>query len=498
VTSPTSCDTSRPPDNERAGVCQLLSQVVEDLDEPIVVVSPELEILIMNRVAREIAGVTSDSAHPGTCWNLLHGRHWPCRHGEIQCPVAEVQRTRQPVVLRHQHILRGELRSLEITSVPIWGGSGDLLAVVHTQRDVTDRVAIETFTTRARNEWEATADAVPDLLFLASPEGIVVRCNRAAREFLGLTYVEIIGHDLYSLLEATGMEGLDGLEEDHAELRRNHPRHVLELNRYPVPLLQTHLGHVFILRDVTRLRRLETIAASVDLTNNLGHVLSAVRHEIGNPANAIKTALTVLREGWATFSEEKRLTYLDRCRDDIARLQELLDQLRSFTVFESTTPEPTDPAALLSRISTLVQPDLDLRGIRIGLSISADSPCRILADPQAFRQVVLGIVANSIEALEGCTDPRVVLTCRVDELEVHLTIDDNGKGIPEEELDLVFLPLFTTKERGTGLGLYIARTIVTRMGGTIEVSSLPGKGTVFEIILPRLLPEGNPDSPRLV
>lgn len=492
MTSPISLPISEREDRGRTRICRLVTQVVEELREPVIVISPGLEILVMNRAAREIAGVMSGSAHLGSCWDLLHGRKWPCPEGEVHCPVREVQRTRQPVVLRHQHVVRGELRSLEITAAPILDELGDLMAVVHTHRDITDRLTIDNLVARARNEWEATADAVPELVFLASPEGTVVRCNRAAREFLGLTFGEIIGQDLCALLAATGLEGLDALEEDHTELRRDHPRRVLELSRYPVPLPQTLLGFVFVLRDVTRLQRLETIAGSIDLMNNLGHVLSAVRHEIGNPANAIKTALTVLRENWSSFEEPKKLTYVDRCLDDIGRLQELLDQLRSFTLFEATTPEPTEIGPLLERVSSLVTQDLEMHGIRVELSISEAAGCKVLADARAFQQVVLGVVANSIEAMEGHPDSKIVMACQVDDTEVRVAIQDSGKGIPPDELDLVFLPLFTTKERGTGLGLYIARTIVTRMGGTIEVSSQPGHGTVVEITLPRLFPDARP------
>ncbi|OQX19274.1 MAG: hypothetical protein BWK76_05100 [Desulfobulbaceae bacterium A2] len=474
----------------------LLAQLVEALSDPATLLSPESRILAMNRPARAMAGLGPGDDLPETCWEMWRRGFCPCPPGDPGCPVPEALHTGKAVTVLRKDVVRGVERDIEVRAAPVAMGNGDHVAVIHIQRVLSDTVLNEVLA-QARDEWEATADAVPDMIFLSSHGDLVVRCNQAARKFLGLPFSEVIGKNLRELLRQAGVEGVDQWNGDNAQLYGSNPRLVLELHRYATSPARSVTGNVVVLRDVTHLRRLEKLATSMDLMNNLGHVVSFVRHEIGNPANAIKTALTVLTENWDSFDNEKRLAYIARSLADIGRLQDLLHQLRSFTFFEVTAPEPTALGPLLEHLTAMIAHDMEARSIRFGCSVAEAGDCWVLADAKALQQVVLSIAANSIEAMEGRPSPCIRLDCKIDGPDVRISLEDNGKGIPADELALVFLPLYTTKDSGTGLGLYLARTMVTRMGGTIEMRSQPNRQTVVEIVLPRIpTGERHPDSSR--
>jgi two-component system C4-dicarboxylate transport sensor histidine kinase DctB len=105
------------------------------------------------------------------------------------------------------------------------------------------------------------------------------------------------------------------------------------------------------------------------------------------------------------------------------------------------------------------------------------------ADPRALEQVLLGVVTNAMEAVSGVEGPLVTIEVREEPGTVVIRVLDNGPGVRLEDLPHVFLPLFTTKPRGTGLGLPIARTMLSKMEGTIELANRRDGGASVEITL---------------
>lgn len=327
---------------------------------------------------------------------------------------------------------------------------------------------------RAKDEWESAVDAVSDLVFLTDPDGEILRCNLAAREAMGLPFADILGRPLERLLSRAGpWDGEIRLAAESGELHFPGSGQVLEYSRFRATRQGRSVGFVYTFRDVTELRRLQDLAGRMDLMNNLGHVLSSVRHEIGNPTNAIKTALTVLSESLHLFTDDKKRLYIDRCLGDIQRIQTLLDQLRSLSLFEVSASDRVDLRELLTSEVPAIREGLERQGIEVECELPDDGgPVWACGDRRAVHQVLLGLVTNSAEALadrDGAC--RIRLHLRREAGEVRLAVSDDGPGIDPELFGKVVLPLFTTKAKGTGLGLSIAHKMLTRMGGTLQVGN---------------------------
>lgn len=242
-----------------------------------------------------------------------------------------------------------------------------------------------------------------------------------------------------------------------------------------------------LFRDITEKVRLESIAEAVVTTNNIGSIFSAVRHELGNPINSVKAALSVLRANYDTFPREAVLDYLEQMSNELGRIEGLLRSLRSFSMYEQLEPSALDVREFLESFAKLARPELERRGIRLVLEHGAHR--QAFADARALRQAVLNLVANAADALEGVTAATLTLSSRDEGGLVHLFATDNGVGMSAEQLADAFKPFHTSKSQGTGLGLVITRKLLLKLGGTIALESRQGEGTTVHLTLP-VAPEG--------
>jgi signal transduction histidine kinase len=241
-----------------------------------------------------------------------------------------------------------------------------------------------------------------------------------------------------------------------------------------------------LVRDITDKVRLESIAEAVETMNNIGYVFSAVRHELGNPINSIKAALSVLRANLESYSPDTVADYLERIVSEVGRVENLLRSLRSFSLYERPDFQRVEMESFLGSFSQLVAEETEKRGIVLATEAEAD--CWALCDPRALQQVMLNLFANAADALDGRPEPELRIGATSGDGLVFLRVIDNGEGIPEEQAKDLFKPFYTSKENGTGLGLVISRKMLAKIGGTIAIDSNAGEGTMVTITLPQCEP----------
>jgi signal transduction histidine kinase len=140
--------------------------------------------------------------------------------------------------------------------------------------------------------------------------------------------------------------------------------------------------------------------------------------------------------------------------------------------------------AMFVNIGRLVREELE--GARIHLFVAVNPPGLTLeADEKLLEQVMINLINNSRHALEGTPDPEIQISARVDNDQVLIEVRDNGSGIPEDIIDNIFIPYFTTRSEGSGIGLSLTRQIMRLHGGNISVKSRPGIETIFTLKLPQ-------------
>jgi signal transduction histidine kinase len=229
-------------------------------------------------------------------------------------------------------------------------------------------------------------------------------------------------------------------------------------------------------RQQKELRSAERLAA-------VGRISAQITHEIRNPLNAIGLNAELLAEELARLSPPPReaLQLVAAISRETDRLEGVAEEYLKFARLPRATPVPLDLDELVGSVLDFVAPELSAAGVALVRELAGDLT-RIDGDEAQLRAVVHNLVRNSREAMRGGG----TLTVRTRQAEggVELEVADTGGGMPPEVLARIFEPFYTTKERGTGLGLAYARRVVAEHGGSIQCDSEPQRGTTFTLRLP--------------
>jgi two-component system, NtrC family, sensor kinase len=256
------------------------------------------------------------------------------------------------------------------------------------------------------------------------------------------------------------------------------------------PLAVTSAEAVVLVEDVTLAKRLERQMLLTERLSTAGRLAAGVAHELNNPLATIAGCAEALRARLREQGLEAAPEFADFPHDlglieeEAYRCKEITGSLLQFVRDPGSRRAPTDLNAVVAKSLELVAHQSRFAQSRIETAL-APHLGEVTVNEGQLRQVFLGLAANALEAMDG-EGTLLVRTHAVD-TEVEVEFQDHGPGIPDDLLARIFDPFFTTKPpgQGTGLGLAIAQGIVNDHGGRIDVTSEPGKGSTFRVVLPR-------------
>jgi GAF domain-containing protein/nitrogen-specific signal transduction histidine kinase len=258
--------------------------------------------------------------------------------------------------------------------------------------------------------------------------------------------------------------------------------------------LPTHV--IVLVEDVTIPKRLERQMILNERLTTAGRLASGVAHELNNPLATIAGCAEALREraqdpGLLDAEAFKDFPgYLRLIEEEAYRCKEITGSLLQFVRDPGSRRLPADVNALVDKALELLSHQPRFASSQLLTALDPGLPA-VVANEGQLRQVFIGLASNALEAMEG-RGVLTVTTRRHGEAEIEVSFADQGPGIPEDILARVFDPFFTTKPpgQGTGLGLAIAQGFVAEHGGRIEVTSVPGAGSTFRVLLPSAPPDG--------
>ncbi len=227
-----------------------------------------------------------------------------------------------------------------------------------------------------------------------------------------------------------------------------------------------------------QLRRADRLSA-------LGELSAGLAHEIRNPLGSIEGAMQILRR--QELPTETRQEFGDLAQKEVDRLKGLLTNFLDFARPQAPKRVLTELVQLLESVGKLATDTAKMSGTRVRIESSESVPA-VSVDPEQMKQVLLNLVINAIQAMPAGGE--VVLRAVHRSESVVLEVQDEGVGIPLEDLERVFNPFVTKRPNGTGLGLSIAYQIVSQHGGHISARRNPERGMTFAVALPSV-PGGN-------
>ncbi len=212
----------------------------------------------------------------------------------------------------------------------------------------------------------------------------------------------------------------------------------------------------------------------------LGELAAGLAHEIRNPLAGIAGVIDIIGRDLPESSPGRPV--LQEVKQEVLHIKNILSDLLEYARPKQPIFHEADLGATAERAVSLARQQILSRPIQLEF-IKDERDLRVEHDPAQIQQVLLNLLLNAFQALDGTGHVRVEVAGEPGFGVVR--VKDTGRGIPPQALANIFRPFFTTKGGGTGLGLSLAKRIVDDHGGTIEVSSTPGQGTDFTIRLPR-------------
>src|SRR5262245_30591521 len=356
---------------------------------------------------------------------------------------------------------------------------------------------------------ESAVQHLEDAVTIVSPKGQVLFANPAMRALLP---------------GAAAGASLDNLVAGDHPLRRQADQTLASRqSRGPVSvtfegadsgerLLLTHpvndangelVGIMLIVRNLEYLSQVQSTVRYSQKLAALGRLSAGVAHEVKNPLNSMMIHLELLRQkvsarqpapalaaasggGARTGSlgldgPSDALQHVDIIATEIRRLDEVVQGFLKFARPEDLKLQPVMLAALFDEIAPVIRPEADRN--RVALNVDCDPSLVVNGDPAMLRQAFLNLALNACQAMpEGGT---LRIQGKMAGRRVQVLVTDTGTGILPEHLDKIFDLYFTTKPKGSGIGLSMVYRIVQMHDGEIEIQSAPGKGTTFKILLPR-------------
>jgi PAS domain S-box-containing protein len=368
------------------------------------------------------------------------------------------------------------------------GGQRKFTGILH---DLSDRVALEQRLRASEARWRSVIHSAVDGIVVIDAEGRIEAFNPAAERLFGYSEHELLGHNVNVLMPspyheehdsyiarylATGRAKIIGTGREVVGRRRDgttFPLH-LSVGELTVDGARKFTG---ILHDLTGRVRLEEQLRERAALARIGEMAAVIAHEVKNPLAGIRGAIQVIGSRLPAESRDRAVL------GNIVTRIDALDGLMKDLLLFARPPQPrrtsVEIVPLVTMTADLICQDPTLKGIQVGVDGSAPP---VLADAEMLKIVFQNLFVNSAQAMEG--QGRIEVAIATADGRCEIAVTDTGPGIPAEIREKIFTAFFTTKSRGSGLGLATAKRLVEAHQGEIQVECPPGGGTRITVRLP--------------
>jgi PAS domain S-box-containing protein len=387
--------------------------------------------------------------------------------------------------------------------------------LVKSIRYAIERKRFEELIRHAKEDWERTFDTVPDLITVLDKEHRIIRLNKAMAARLGISPKEAIGLHCFEVVHGSS-QPLDSCP--HVLTCQDNHEHSSELFEQRLggdflvsttPMCNTEgvlIGSIHVARDITARKKAEeilkrdkkmleqmiteksremlAIQQEVERAKRLadiGTLAATVAHELRNPLATIRLAAYNVKKKVEDPALQKRLNTIDQ---KVLESDQIINNLLFYSRLKSPQVEKVDIYGLLNEVCENVCLNNAQKEFTLNKKFNALKDELMEADPLQLKELFANVLNNSCDAI---TDKSGVIEIKAKNREnkyANIEIRDNGVGIEKENMERILEPFFSTKSKGTGLGLTVCQQIIKLHDGSIALTSEKGKGTVVTIKLP--------------
>ncbi len=464
-----------------------LEAMLGGIAEGVVFVDSINQITLLNDAAEMIFGIRRDDWYGKD----FKGAHSEKAHAKALDIIADMKEGK---IKSYSSEIRAGSKTVFAHFSPIMHGD-EYLGVIFIATDITDMKRLEAQLQTSEERYRDLVENSPEMIHSVNRDRYFIGVNKTELSTLGYSLEEMLEMRLEDIVVEECKDQVvrhiervihEGWGKTEAQFITKDGRIIdIEINAsalYDTVTNQFVKTRAFV-RDVTEIKRLQSELVNSEKLALVGKMSSAIAHELRNPLVPIGGFANLIFKRLEEGSPLRK--YAGIIVTEIDRLEKLLHNILYFT--KDTRPElkPDSLNDIIDELLFFYKGIFEEHNISVTVSLSPDLPL-IRLDHSLIKQALINIIINAVQAMEagGLLTVESKLLRDKDMLSAVVIVNDSGGGIPQETMNRIFDPFYTTKIRGLGLGLPLTRRIVEAHGGEIKVESAEGIGSTFIITLP--------------
>jgi two-component system, sporulation sensor kinase A len=383
----------------------------------------------------------------------------------------------------------GSTRFFDVYKIPVFNPDGSRKNLLVFGREVTDKIESRILLEESEARYRLLAENAMDMITTHTLDGTYTYVSPASETLLGRMPEELIGQTGYGILhpddEAASRKGheqlMDGPSTATVQFRLLHKKGHYVWLETSCKSITDETGKVVeiigVTRDISERKKSEEMLRQSDKLSIVGQLAASVAHEIRNPLTSLKGFIQLFQES----EQLDAMKYYKIMHKELNRIDQIMGQLLLLAKPQTKSYKKTSLQELVDFVEKLLQPEGLVQNIQIQSDLCEKLPF-ITAEENELKQVLINVIKNAMDSMaEGGI---ISIEGRMIDDRIHLTVTDQGCGIPADSLERIGEPFYTTKEKGTGLGLMVSSRIMKEHKGELKFHSVEGKGTTVSMILP--------------
>ncbi len=484
---------------------EFLNNILESMEGGVLTVDKDRRITSFNHSAEEITGYKREEAMNQDCCEIL--KSMIC---EESCPIKEVLETGKPVFSYEIEIIgkSGKKVPVNITTSPLRSSDNEIIGAVENFRDLTKHKGLWGKLREERNKAQQYLNIAGVIIVAINERGLVSLINKKGCDVLGYQEKEIMGKNWFDQCVPENvreerketfkrvMAGEEAEVEDYENIiiTKSGEERIIAWHNTTLMNEKGHIvGTLSSGEDITKRKQTEDEMMRTEKLVSLGQLAASVVHEVNNPLAGIMVYVKLLLKKYQDnkLQIESTKEQLLKMEKELDRTTRIIRNLLDFARQSEPSMNAVDVNKVIDAALFLVGNQINLENVHLKKNLDPNLPL-VLADFDKIQQVLINIILNAIQAMpEGgnltitSSVPKNIAIGDTGKNAVRIDIQDTGIGIPKENLNKLFNPFFTTKEKGkgVGLGLSVVHGIIGKHKGRIDVASEINVGTTFSIYL---------------